>query len=97
MPSRLLHPSPLVRVTDSSLREDGVGRRLVRLATTSGLEALHLDLGGVTSPTAGVLGQLVRLHKELHARGVGLVLWNVGAYEVFELTRLTEVLDLRPG
>jgi anti-anti-sigma factor len=56
-----------------------------------------LDLRAVKLPTAGGLGQLVALHKELRASGSQLVLCNVReeAYEVFRLTRLTELLDVR--
>jgi anti-anti-sigma regulatory factor len=58
---------------------------------------LHLDLAGVRIPTAGGLGGLVRLHGALRARGGRLVLLNVQpwAFEVFSVTRLTEVLDVR--
>jgi anti-anti-sigma regulatory factor len=58
-----------------------------------------LDLGGVRVPTAGGVGRLVALHTRLRASGGRLVLCNVGqrAFEVFELTRLTELLDVRPA
>jgi anti-anti-sigma regulatory factor len=58
---------------------------------------LALDLSGVKVPTAGGLGQLVALNNRLLALGRRLVLCNVGpgAFEVFELTRLTELLDVR--
>jgi anti-anti-sigma factor len=63
-----------------------------------GRHRLHLDLGGVRIPTASGLGALVALHEKLRRRGGRLVLSNVQpwAYEVFSLTRLTEVLDVRP-
>jgi anti-anti-sigma factor len=59
---------------------------------------LRLDLADVRVATAGGLGQLVRLHKALRARGGKLTLRNVEepVYEVFRVTRLTEVLDVRP-
>lgn len=59
--------------------------------------ALVLDLGEVTELTADGLGQLVSLHKRLRASGGQLVLCNVGerAYEVFEVTRLIDLLDVR--
>ena len=42
-------PSPLLQIclTDTAVREDGFGRRLVRQATYSGANTLQLDLGGV--------------------------------------------------
>jgi hypothetical protein len=51
----------------------------------------------VRLPTAEGLGLLVRLNKELRARGGGLVLFNVpaDAYEVFEGMHLVDVLDVR--
>ena len=66
-------------------------------AYESGRRALFLDLSGVENPTAAGLGELVALHKRLVASGGRLVLCNVGerAYEVFEVARLTEVLDVR--
>ena len=59
--------------------------------------ALVLDLSEVNDLTAGGLGQLVSLHKRLRASGGHLVLCNVGerAYEVFEVTRLIDLLDVR--
>jgi anti-anti-sigma factor len=58
---------------------------------------LRLDLADVRVATAGGLGQLVRLHKALRSRGGKLTLRNAAdsVYEVFRLTRLTEVLDVR--
>jgi anti-anti-sigma regulatory factor len=77
--------------------------RLINRALThdepagQGGRALVLDLGGVKVPTAGCLGQLVALNNRLRSSGGRLVLYNVGpmAFEVFELARLTELLDVR--
>jgi anti-anti-sigma regulatory factor len=62
-----------------------------------GHRALLLDLSRVRVPTAGSLGRLVALHNRLQDSGGRLVLCNVGhrAFEVLELTRLTELLDVR--
>jgi anti-anti-sigma regulatory factor len=56
-----------------------------------------VDLSAVEYPTAACLGQLVALNRWLRASGGRLVVDRVGerAYEVFALTRLTEVLDVR--
>jgi hypothetical protein len=50
-------------------------------------------------PTAEGLGVLVTLAAELRCRGGGLVLVNVPAdtYEVFAVTHLVDVLDVRPA
>jgi anti-anti-sigma factor len=79
-------------LTEETLHD--VRRRL----NEAGPDRLHLDLGGVRMPTADGLGALVTLHQELRLRGGHLVLLNVQpwAYEVFAVTRLTEVLDTRP-
>jgi anti-anti-sigma regulatory factor len=59
--------------------------------------ALLLDLGRVGMLTAEDLGRLVALHNRLRDSGGRLVLCNAGqrAFEVLELTRLTELLDVR--
>ena len=56
-----------------------------------------LDMSEVKVLTASGLGQLITLHNRLRASGGQLVLCNVGerAYEVFEVTRLTDLLDVR--
>ncbi len=85
----------VVRVTDNVLNEESL-RRLDTL-DASGL-LVHLDLARVVAPTAGGLGRLVRLHYKLRRRGRQLVIGNVrpSAYEILVLTRLIDVLDVRP-
>jgi anti-anti-sigma regulatory factor len=94
--------TPVVRLTDRVLREDALRplrAHLVGRACGSGWRQLHLDLGAVEVPTAGGLGGLVALHKELRELEVELVLCNVGrlAYGVFRVTGLTGLLNLRPA
>jgi anti-anti-sigma regulatory factor len=80
-------------------REDlqGLGRRLVRLARKLDRHIVKLDFRHVEWPTASGLGGLLALKQELRAAGVRLALRNVGdsAHEVFEVTGLTGVLDVR--
>jgi len=100
-PSLRVEESVLVRFTPAALRDDtlrGVLGQLVRLVNEKGWREVHLDLVGVEFPTAGGLGHLVALHAELRAAGARLVLCNVGGVvrEVFELTGLTRVLEVRP-
>jgi anti-anti-sigma factor len=59
---------------------------------------LHLDFRDVQLVTASGLGQLVALHRALQARGGRLTLSRLSAplREVFEVTRLAGVLDIRP-
>lgn len=56
-----------------------------------------VDLSGVEYPTAACLGQLVTLNRWLRASGGRLVVDKVGprAFEVFQVARLTELLDVR--
>ena len=88
--------APPVRLCDEMLTEESV-RAIPRLPEGPGRHRVMLDLGGVRIPTAGGLGALVTLHQRLRAGGGTLTLLNVRpwVYEVFELMRLTEVLDVR--
>jgi anti-anti-sigma factor len=62
-----------------------------------GPHRLVLDLGNVALVTAAGLGALVRLHKMTRAAGGSLALHNLNdeVYEVFEVTRLTSLFDVR--
>ena len=73
-------------------------RHLRRLAKQPGRCKLRLDLGAVKALSGGGLGQLVTLHKDLRAAGGRLTVCNVDrmVYEVFQVTRLTKLLDVRP-
>jgi anti-anti-sigma regulatory factor len=85
------------RIADDMLTEENL-RDARRLLDKPGPHRLHLDLSAVRIPTARGLGALVALHHELRLCGGRLVLVNIRpwAYEVFAVTRLTEVLDTRP-
>jgi anti-anti-sigma factor len=63
----------------------------------SRLDPLVLDLSGVDFLTAEGLGELVRVHNRLQELGGELVLDNVGdqAFEVLQVTRLTDLLRVR--
>jgi anti-anti-sigma factor len=93
-----LRAETVIRLSTKILRDDTFPRGLTRVATAAGSDALHLDLGAVELLTASGLGRLVGLHHELRNAGVELALVNVPGrvHEVFEVTRLTEVLDIRP-
>jgi anti-anti-sigma factor len=86
----------VLRLSADLLTGEGV-REAVRLPAAAAAARLHLDLSGVRIPTAAGLAGLIRLHRDLRARGGRLVLLNVQpwAFEVFAATRLTEVLDVR--
>jgi anti-anti-sigma factor len=87
-----------LRLDDAVLREESVRRIKEALAPLPARRTLVLDMECVDLLTAGGLGGLISLHHGLRAVDGRLVLVNVGsrAYEVFEVTRLTEILDVRP-
>jgi anti-anti-sigma factor len=88
-------PLTVVRVTDAILTAEAVDR----LPRVPPGHRLLLDLGAVRLPSAGGLGRLVTLSQKLKSQGGRLILGNVPApvHEVLQVTRLTEVLDVRPA
>ena len=92
----------LVSFTGSDLREanvSGLAGELIRLLRESGERRIQLSLGGVEFSSAAGLAGVLALHKAVRAAGGKLTLCDVGSglYELFALTRLTEVLDVRPA
>jgi anti-sigma B factor antagonist len=86
-----------VRCLDDMTAE-AAGERLLRLADEQGRHRLCLDLGELPYLTSMWLGKLVALHQKVRSRGGRLILVNVPApvYEVFSVTQLDRVLDIRP-
>jgi anti-anti-sigma factor len=87
----------VLRLKDQVLNAEHL--RAVLLALDEpGAHVIYLDLGKVRVPTAEGLGLLVCLSWGLRARGGQLVLLNVtpDVAEVFEATRIVDVLDVRP-
>jgi anti-anti-sigma factor len=83
-----------------SLREDNIPRIaavLFRVADRLGPRTLSLDLGWVALVTSHALGEFVSLHKKVREGGGRLRVCNVAppGYEVFEITRLHTVMDIR--
>ena len=74
-----------------------VTKELARLVGGSGSDRLVLDFDGVQYLTAAALAGLVSLRKKLRANGVQLTLSGIDSmlYEVFEMTWLTRVFDIR--
>ncbi|HJT75621.1 MAG TPA: STAS domain-containing protein, partial [Gemmataceae bacterium] len=84
------------------LTEDVVatlGRPLEAAAAMAGGRTLVLDFGNVRSLSGAALGTLLRLNRKMRAAGGRLALRDVNAelYAVFELTRLTTLLDIDPA
>ena len=90
-----------VRIHSKVVDGDSVlalARHFCRPRSERGPHRLHLDFRDVALVTASGLGQLVALHQALQATGGQLTLARLGAslYEVFEVTHLSQVLDVRP-
>jgi anti-anti-sigma factor len=84
----------------SEANAEALGEELSRLLEGSARPRLRLDLARVRFLTSTMLGKLVALHKRVRACGGELTLLNVtgDVYQVFEVTRLHQLLDVRrPG
>ena len=92
----------LVRVTCRHVDEaaaGGLAEQLLALAATYGAEPFYLHLGEVEFFTSALLGKLVLLNRTLRDRGSRLSLLAVRppVYQVFAVSRLTDLLDIRRG
>jgi anti-sigma B factor antagonist len=90
----------VVRLTDTDLEEGNVhavAEELSVLAAGRPVPRLELDLAEVRFLSSTALGRFVGLHTRLRAAGGRLVLANVSrlAYELFAVSRLDQVLDVR--
>jgi len=91
----------VVKFTTPDLNDnvaETVGPELVKLAEQVGSGELRLDLNEVNYLSSTALGKLVVLKKRIASAGGKLALVNVNdfPYDLFRLTRLVEVLDVRP-
>jgi anti-anti-sigma factor len=93
------HLTLAVVLTDdlSEANAEALGEELSRLLEGAARPRLRLDLARVRFLTSTVLGKLVGLHRRVRAAGGELTLLNVTGvvYEVFEATRLHQLLDVR--
>jgi anti-sigma B factor antagonist len=83
---------------DAGVVEEVAGQ-LTRLVESQRPRTLLLDFAGVTYLSAAALGTFVALNKRLGTIGGRVVLTNLCAplYEIFEVTRLHRVLEIRTG
>jgi anti-anti-sigma factor len=93
-------PVTVATLTEASLDHltaESVGDELIALARGLGRAELRLDFDRVEYLCSTALGKLIYLNKSLVAGGGRLALVNLDPdlYEVFSLTRLTTVLDVR--
>jgi anti-sigma B factor antagonist len=91
----------IVRVATDDLGEDSVhtvGEQLSRLVEGLDHPDVVVDLEEVRFLTSTALGKLLALQKRVRAAGGRLRVTGVtdSVYEVFRVTRLHEVLDVRP-
>src|SRR5947209_13496959 len=91
----------LIRFTTPDFNESNaehIGQQLSDLVDRLGRHKLHLDLDAVQYLSSVGLSKLLTLNKKVQAAGGELRLYNVGpvVYEVFAVTQLTRLLDIRP-
>jgi anti-sigma B factor antagonist len=94
----------VIRFLQLSVRLDSASTEVMAKCLSSLLEGrgpsrFVLDFGPVEFVTSETLGLLVRWHKRLAATGGYLTLVNVReeVYEVFEVTKLTQLLHVHRG
>jgi anti-sigma B factor antagonist len=91
----------VLRVNEKKLDEPNVhvlGEQFLHLLDELEQPRLELDLGGVEYVSSVALGKIVSLDKRVWAKGKHLTLTHLDSfvYELFEITHLTSVLDVRP-
>ncbi|HEV3259590.1 MAG TPA: STAS domain-containing protein [Gemmataceae bacterium] len=90
----------VVRLNNLSLDDANIrtlAEHLARLVDESGRRRVRVDLGDVDSVGSTGLATFVALHQKLQSVGGQLTLCNADTfvYEIFEITRLNELLDVR--
>jgi anti-sigma B factor antagonist len=91
----------VVRFRDHKIIEDiniqELGQEMFRLVETDGRHRLLLDFSTVDFLSSAALGKLITLDKKMKAHGGVLKLANIRAeiYEVFAITKLNRLFDIR--
>jgi anti-sigma B factor antagonist len=91
----------VVRFRDRKIIEDiniqELGQELFRLVETDGRTRLLLDFSTVDFLSSAALGKLITLDKKMKAHGGELKLANIRPeiYEVFAITKLNRLFDIR--
>jgi anti-sigma B factor antagonist len=91
----------VVRFLDSKILDETniaqIGERLFRLVDNDGKKKLVLDFENVEYLSSAALGKLITLDKKAKAQAGRMRLCNIkpGIYEVFAITRLNKVFDIR--
>ena len=91
----------VVRFRDHKIIEDiniqELGQEMFRLVETDGRDRLLLDFSSVDFLSSAALGKLITLDKKMKAHGGVLKLSNIRPeiYEVFAITKLNRLFDIR--
>jgi anti-sigma B factor antagonist len=74
-----------------------IGEQLFSLVDELGRRKLLLNFGNVEYLSSAALGKLITLNKKLQGVGGKLILCNIHPqiYEVFEITKLNKLLNIR--
>ncbi|MBN1395150.1 MAG: STAS domain-containing protein [Pirellulales bacterium] len=91
----------VVRFRNQKIVEDiyiqELGQELFRLVEADGRQRLLLDFAAVDFLSSAALGKLITLDKKMKAHGGTLKLSNIRPeiYEVFAITKLNRLFDIR--
>jgi anti-sigma B factor antagonist len=91
----------VVRFRDHKIIEDiniqELGQEMFRLVEADGRDRLLLDFASVDFLSSAALGKLITLDKKMKAHGGTLKLSNIRPeiYEVFAITKLNRLFDIR--
>jgi anti-sigma B factor antagonist len=91
----------VVRFRDHKIIEDvniqELGQEMFRLVETDGRQRVLLDFSSVDFLSSAALGKLITLDKKMKAHGGVLKLSNIRSeiYEVFAITKLNRLFDIR--
>jgi len=91
----------VVRFLDNKIIEDvniqELGQEMFRLVESDGCDRLLLDFASVDFLSSAALGKLITLDKKMKAHGGTLKLSNIRPeiYEVFAITKLNRLFDIR--
>jgi anti-sigma B factor antagonist len=91
----------VVRFLDHKIVEDvniqELGQEMFRLVESDGRRRVLLDFSSVDFLSSAALGKLITLDKKMKAHGGALKLANIRReiYEVFDITKLNRLFDIR--
>ena len=92
----------VVRFVDRKILDEGniqeVGQELFKLVEEDQRQKILLNFSTVDFLSSAALGKLITLDKKVKAQGGQLKLSNIrpNIYEVFTITRLDKLFDIRP-